>query len=448
MSDREDRGDGLASRLNVRSSVSQTVHAGIGQFRKDLLLQNSVYIMLTTALMGLLGFAFWIISAHLFSARQIGLATALISATILISYSSLLGFNSTLVRFLPTSEHRDAEVSMALICVGVAALITAIGYVLIVPSVVPQLGYLRANEGYACVFVVLTVCSGVNLITDSVFIALRSPQYNLLIDGVIQSSVKLLLPVALVGLGFFGLYASTGLASAVAVVLSILFMWRAFEYRPRVENVGMVLRKTWGYGASSYLANLLNIVPILVLPLVVLKNLGAPSAGYYYVAFQVANLLYAVTYAIGQSLFAEGSHDEEAFRSLARRSAWFQAAIIIPAVVVLWVGASELLGIFGHGYGLRSVGVLRVLILAAPAVAINVWTSTLLRLTKQMIALIWSNVAYVVVICGLAAFWVDRGLVWVGIAWLVGNVVSGAVGGTALIMAGHGPRMLRRGRER
>ena len=445
MSNRAGRDKFLMSQRCLGDTVSQAVRSGIGQLKQDLLLQNSFYIMLSTALMGLLGFIFWIICAHLFTARQVGLATALISATILISYSSLLGFNSTLVRFLPTSEHRDAEMSMALICVSAAALVAAIGYVLIVPSVVPQLSYLRGNVGYAIAFVVLTVCSSVNLITDSVFIALRSPQYNLLIDGVLQSSVKLALPVTLVGFGFFGLYASTGLASAVAVVLSVVFMWRVFQYRPRVEDVRMVLRKTWAYGAASYLANLLNIVPILVLPLVVLKNLGAPAAGYYYVAFQVANLLYAVTYAIGQSLFAEGSHDEDAFRSLARRSAWFQVVIITPAVIVLWLGASELLGIFGQGYGERSVGVLRALIIAAPAVALNVWISTLLRLTKQMVALIWSNVAYVVVMCGLAMVWVDRGLAWVGFAWLIGNVVSDVVGGIALVVAGHGPRILQRG---
>ena len=165
-----------------------------------------------------------------------------------------------------------------------------------------------------------------------------------------------------------------------------------------------------------------------------LRDLGADLAGYYYIAFQIANLLYSVSYAISQSLMAEGSYDERALLSLARRSALFQSAIILPAIAVLLVVSPLLLTFFGHSYQLHASGCFRILLLATPAVALNTWTSTLLRLTKQLVALVWSNVALLVIVCGLAIASASKGLQWVAFAWLVGNAVSGLIGAVALIL--------------
>ena len=70
----------------------------VDALKGDHLVQNSFFIMLSTATMGGLGFLFWVLNAHLFNPAQIGIATTLISAAALISYLSLLGFNSTFIR--------------------------------------------------------------------------------------------------------------------------------------------------------------------------------------------------------------------------------------------------------------------------------------------------------------------------------------------------------------
>ena len=421
--------------------------AWIGRVRSDPLVKNSFYLLLTTATMGVLGFVFWALSARLFSSGQIGVATTLISATSLISYLSLLGFNTTFVRFLPGSRDPDAEINTGLLLVFGAGLVVALVYILGVPSVVTQLRFVRDSAIYAAGFVLLTAFAAVNLATDSVFIAFRAARYNFLVDGLIQGGVKLALPLALVGLGAYGIFAASGLAAFVAVALSVFFLIRRLRYQPRLRVSRDVIRRVSGFSAANYVANVLNIVPILLIPLIVIHARGTSQAGYYYLAFQLANLLNAVTYAVSQSLLAEGSYDGTDLGVLARRSAGIQGLVMLPAAGLLCLASSQVLLIFGPDYSHRAGGALFVLSLATLAVALNTWTSSLLRLTRQLVALVAANVVFVVAITGLSLLWVHRGLAWVSAAWLVGNLLAGAIGGTAVLLrsgrgsgrsAGHG----------
>jgi len=413
----------------------------VAKVRSDPLMANSAYIMLSTASMGVLGFLFWILNARLFSATQIGLATALISATSMISYLSLLGLNSTFVRVLPTSDDRDAEISTGLLFVAGGAVVVSIAYVAALPLLAPELAFVQSAP-YAVSFVILTVASAINLVTDSIFIAYRSAKYNLLVDGVIQGSTKLALPLALVGLGAYGIFTASGLAAVLAVGFSVLFLVKNFGYRPRVALSRAAIRRVWSYSAANYFANVLNIVPILFLPLIVIDQRGAADAAYFFVAFQIANLLNSVSYAVSQSLFAEGSYGETPIGALALRSGLWQAVVMLPAAAALCVLAPVVLSLFGGGYRAHGVAALVVFAASAPGVAFNTWTTSLLRLTGQLKALIWSNLAYFVLICGLAVWWADLGLGWIAAAWLIGNLVSGVVGGIALLVgAARRPRL-------
>ena len=315
--------------------------------------------------------------------------------------------------------------------VTVGESITAL-YLLSMPTFVPKLLPIVHDPWYTARIRAAHGVQRMNLVTDSVFIAYRSAKYNLLIDGVIQSATKLFLPLALVGLGAYGIFASSGLAAAVAVGASLYFMVRVFGYHPGLVISREVVSKVWAFSAVNYLANLLNIIPTLVLPVLVLDGRGAAEAGFFYVAFQIANLLNTVNHD-PQSLFAEGSYDGASLRSLAKRSGWIQVVTLVPTTAALVVATPLILSFFGHAYHLHSTSILEVLLASAPAVAFNTWTSSLMRLTRQLGALLWSNVVYAVVLCGLAGLWVHRGLVWVGVAWLVGNLVSGVVGALALL---------------
>lgn len=409
----------------------------ISRIRHDHLVKNAMFIALSNVSMGALGFAFWILAARLFNPAQVGVATTLVTASILISYLSQLGFNSTFVQFLPFSERRDDEISTGLTSVFVTAAALGTVYVVIAPLLVHPLAFLRQDPAEAVATVAFITCGSVNLVTDAVFIAYRSAVYNFAIDGVIQSVVRIAVPVLVVGLGGFGLFSAIGWASTVAVAASIAMMRVRFGYRPRPLLSPAVLRSVFRFGVANYASVLLAMIPIVVLPTVIVRADGAAAGGYFYLAMQVCNLLYGGSLAVCQSLFAEGSNKTAPLRALGSRSARLQAVLLLPPALVLAVTARWALSIFGPGYAHHATAALVVMAASTPAVILNNWTSTMLRLAQQLGVLVWSNVVLAAVTCGLAVVWAARGIAWVGVAWLIGNLLSGVVGGVPLVLTVH-----------
>ena len=189
-------------------------------YRSDELIKNSFFLLLSTATQGILGAAFWLLAARLFNPDEIGQATALISATILLGYVSLLGLNSSVIRFLPTAVDGDAQIDNGIALPLVVATILATSYVFILPSLAGPLAFVRHSFLDASDFVLFTAMTALVLFTDAVFIARRQTKYNLLVDGVVQGGTKLVLPVALVSAGAFGIVAANGFAATLDVSLA------------------------------------------------------------------------------------------------------------------------------------------------------------------------------------------------------------------------------------
>lgn len=354
----------------------------------------------------------------------------------LLSYFSLFGLSSTLVRHLPTSTRQAEETSTAITTVLLASCLISGGFVLIVPWAAPQLGFLHTSPLHAVGFVVLAAGAAVNLLTDSVFVAFRATKVNLAVNGVLMSLVKLVLPVVFIGAGPFGIFAASGVASAVAATASVVAIRRGLRVRVRPSFSWRTFRSTLGYSLSSYLSGSLNLVPQIVLPIVVLQQLGPVPAATYFVAFQIANLVNSASYAIGEALFSEGSQKGAELGPIARRSGKAILAATVPSVLLVVALAGPVLRLFGPTYAAGGRQTLTVFTVGALAVAFNTWASFLLKVTRQLLAMVVSNIVLAAVVLAIALARLDHGLEWAGIAWGVGNLASGAVAGLALLWSG------------
>jgi O-antigen/teichoic acid export membrane protein len=399
----------------------------------DQVYRSSFFMMASTVTTAGLGFLFWVVVARFYSPGQVGLSTSLISATSLIAYLSLFGLNSTLVRFPAPDFARNSQVSQSMALVAVTACVAGTVYLLGLPWYGHKLMFVRDHLVLAAAFVLFCACAGLNQLTDSVFISARMPQYNVLVDGFIQGLTKLALPFALVGFGAAGIVGATGGGYAVAVAASLFLMRRrlgfGFDFRTR----GTRLMEQFGFSVASYASSLLNLAPLMVVPLIVLQVRGAEDAGYYYVAFQISSMLTALSYSVGEAMFTEASYDESRFPELLRRSGGIIAGVQIPAAAVVAVGSGLLLQMFGGAYATRAQSLLAVLAVGAVAVGLNTWASFALKIARRMKHLILSNVVYAAVTIGLAVLWAPRGLVWIGWAWGAGNLASGVYAAAALL---------------
>ena len=90
----------------------------------DPLFKNAYFLMFSSLTSAGSGFFFWLIAARFYSTADIGLASAIISTMGLISMLSLLGFDISLVRFLPECssvkalDDLDVKVDCAIVAVA------------------------------------------------------------------------------------------------------------------------------------------------------------------------------------------------------------------------------------------------------------------------------------------------------------------------------------------
>jgi O-antigen/teichoic acid export membrane protein len=402
--------------------------------RREALLSNALFLAINTGTMGIFGFLFWVLAAHLFPTKDVGVAATLITAAGLISFVSQCGFNSSLVAFLPTSQEPSAIINSGLRIGFGASVVVAGVYVGIAPHFARPLSVLW-QPWFAVVFILLTPMVTLNALTDSVFVAFRSAKYNALIDGVIQGAAKLALLGAMIALGSIGIFLSFGVGAAIAVAGSLIIMTWRFGYRAGVRRPSMSQTGFARYSGVSYVASVVNYLPTFVLPLLIVRGLGAPAAAYFYTALQIAALLYGIVNALAISLFAEGSQPRVDLSGLIRRTSFALTSSLVPAVAIVALASSPILFVFGQRYEEHARTLLIVLALSALPLTLNVLTSTLLRIRLQFTALIATNAIFALTACGLSALWMHRPLWWTGLALLLGDGLSGIAGVVALILA-------------
>jgi O-antigen/teichoic acid export membrane protein len=401
--------------------------------RTDQMLRNSLYLVLNSGVQAALGFGFWIITARYFSTTSVGQASSLISATTLIAFLGLLGLNTALVRFLPITRQRNRLMTAALTLVAGSSAILAVFYVLLMPFISKPISFVAHNIPMALGFIALTIGGGVNVLTDSVFIAAGKAKYNAIVDGVIGGTAKIVLVVLLAGTGAYGVFGAATGGFLAAALASILLMARVLDWRPVFGDFGRILKPILRFSGMNYVGNILNLLPTLIVPLIVISRVGSSAAAYYYVAFQLASLLYSAAYSVEQAFLAEGAHTGSIDKAVLMRSARILLALCIPAFIVVLLFGHQMLSAFGANYGRNAESSLIPLTAAVFPIAAYNWSLTVLRLANRLRAIVWSNAVYAGAVIILALVLAPRGLGGVALSWPIGTTAGALVAGGAAI---------------
>jgi O-antigen/teichoic acid export membrane protein len=324
-------------------------------------------------------------------------------------------------------------ITVGLLLAAACGAIMGLLYVLATPIVAPRLAFIEHRPALGIGFVLLTAAAAVNLLTDSVFIASRKAGYNALVDGGLCGLAKVFAGVILIGTGTYGLYCASVSGFAVATLASLLLMIMVLRCRPSLRKPFQTLKPLLRFSGANYAGNVLILIPDLVVPLIVLDRRGASAAAYFFVAFQVANLLYSAGNAVEAVLLAEGSHAGTDSPELLRRSRRLLMALCPPACLVLIMGAHWLLLLtFGMKYSQHGTSALILLAVAAIPLAAVSWSQAVLRLSGRLRAIVLSSGVYAVAICGLAWFLAPHGLTALTAAWPIGGLLGAVVAAVAM----------------
>ena len=400
--------------------------------KANVLFANSINLMLASGITAAFGFIFWVIVAHSFRTETVGLATALLSVASLLSLLGLAGFDTVFIRFLAKSKSRNEHINSGLIIAGVASAFIAGLFCLLVPLLSSKLTFVSHNPEYVAAFIIVTVFMTWNTLTNAILIAYRRTSFVLAID-LIFSVLKISLPFIVRSGGPMTIFVIVGISQLVNVLLSVAVLMKYFEYMPSFKINFSIVREKLRYGSAMYAANILNLLPDTALPLIVLNNLGAAAAAYFYIAFSIANLLYTIAFSTSQVLLAEISHDEEHFAQHLRKGLLIVSGLLIPAVVLMVVFCPFILNFFGHSYRGGATVILRLLSVSGLAVMLYSLLSTVFKQTKNLKAMLLMTGTNALVIVGLSLVLVKSyGLIGIGWAWLIGTVIATAFGYIAL----------------
>ena len=397
-------------------------------FSNDSLIRNAVYLLGSTAIMSILGFVFWIFVAHLYSTSEIGIASALISITLLISNLSMLGLNAGLIRFLPTSKNQSRDINAAIITVAGAAMVATLIYLLIGRLFDGSVNAFIGNVWSWPIFMILMAAVALNTLTDAVFIANRRAEYHTIVYTSFGIT-KLFLPLILVPLASLGVFLAYIGAVLISLALSFYFMWRNCGYRINSSPNWSLITQTQKYSSSNYVGVLLAGLPSQLLPSLIINSMGASYAAYYSMAWTMANLLYVIPSSITQSLLAESSHTPNEQSHILRRAVKILFVIIVPAVIVAVTVAPVLLRVFGQQYSTGSTQIFQIMALSTFFIAINAVSSTVLNVQKRSFGIVISQIAFVTVTMGSALLLLHRGLIGIGFSMMLGYIASNIVYG-------------------
>lgn len=391
------------------------------------LLSNSLLVLATTVLMAGAGAVFWVIAARLASPQDVGLAGSLVAAGDSLALFAQLGLNIAIVRTLPGSSRKAADVLTAGLVVGCTGATFALGYALLLPATSPRLAEILHSPVVIAAFCVLVGATALNVLTDSVFLAIDRVWSLLRLNGVLMGVLKVGLPFLLAGAGAFGLYGAFGLAILCCAVASIAVILRHLP-GPRRPRPSPQLLANRGFAAAGYVTYVLTVLPLLVFPLLVINSLGSAEAGSYFIAFQVAMLLNAVILAVSNATYAETERAAHGRHAVVRKGGLLVGAVAVAGCLAMVALAPYLLAIFGDHYVDEGTTTLRVLALGAVGAAFNYWGMLRLRLAANLVAMISVQLAGTVVMLVLATSLAERGTVWVAAAWGIGHAVGGLLG--------------------
>lgn len=390
---------------------------------RDSLFRNSFYLMLSTAVMAVFGFVFWVVCSHLYTPADVGLATSLISASSLMTVLSALGFTNVIIRFLPGSERKNEQISTAFILTAIASVIASIGFLLwafltkspTVQSIHP--GVLIA------IFILYVVILTVNAVLESAFIAYRASKYVVL-KNTILSCLKLALLFFVISFGFIGIVGAIVLATVIAFSVGFFWLVTNFKYHLSLHIDKETIEETKHFAAGNYLGNLFGSLPTTVLPLIVLSRLGAQEAAFFYMPTMIVALLNVIPSSTAQSLFAEVSHNEAGLVRYLTDATKHLFLLLVPAVVATWLLGGFVLKFFGATYAAAGTLPLMVLALSSLIGALNYFGDTLLNIKKRIGLYIFMNAFNALIIVILAYYAAPHGLVAIAIASVIGQILT------------------------
>lgn len=345
------------------ASLSQKLSALKDVFN-DALYRGSLYLLANNVAAAAIGFVFWTLAAHKYAASTVGVFSGVTSGVSFLAAIASLGLPITMTRHIAGAKDPRQLVFMAVVVIATVGTILCFFTVLFLGPHLPAALHIQQRGKMALLVTVLVVFTAAGTTLDAGLVAIRSSRV-VLVKNLAGSLARLGAMLLLVTFRSSGLIISF----LLGLVLATLLSGAALGRRIRVKDVKFnPFHLPWRYlstTSGNYLATVIGILPLSLVPIEVLAARGATETARFSVAFLIAGFLNFIPSTTGQVLFAEIARGGVPLGKQLRKAFRAVYGFMLPPLVLLLAGAPLILRLFGQAYASDATGCLRVLALSA-----------------------------------------------------------------------------------
>lgn len=388
----------------------------------DRLFRNSLWLMLSTAVMGLSGFVFWGLETHHYSPESVGIVSTLIAAITLMSTLCLLGLNISIINEVPKVRNASSLINSASLIVFLATVLCAFAFCLISGAISPHLEFLRHDSGFIILFVLFTVLTTLDTLFEGVFIAYRDTFIILVKNSLISIGKVCLALLAFSGLQ--SLFVAYYISLLISPALSYTYLKKKFAYNITAKAKVASYKQVMSTSLGNYAESVASVLPPSILPLILITRLGAAATAYYYIAMTIANAIYAIPKAVARNLIVDLSVPTVSTKKHVLHACKTLTIILTPVLAIVYLFGHQLLGIFGNDYAANGYTLLVMLASASILISANSVYWAILNARGESTTLVWINLSSMVIILLLSYAFLRWGLPGVGLAWIAGQFIQ------------------------
>jgi O-antigen/teichoic acid export membrane protein len=414
----------------------------------SLILLNASSLVGASAVTGILGFVYWLAAARQFPEQSVGLASADVSAMLLLGTLSVLGLGTLMIGELPHHRGREfALMSTALLVAGLCGALTGAAFALLAPYVSADFQHLRANIGTVALFSLGVSLTTITIALDDALVGLLRGDLQFWRNSLFAVTKLALLYAA--GLWLFhqanvAIYTAWVSGIILSLIPLLLFLLRRRSWQ------GQQLRLDWNHlrtlaipAVQHHLLNLILQAPTMAMPVLVTILLSSLANAAFYVSWMISNFVFTGTMALTRVLFAINPDDKAELARKIRLTLSLSLLVCVLGNLVLQIAGGPILTIFGSSYAQQATTSLRIIIIASLPSILKEHYTAICRMQSQMARAMLPAALGSLLELGFAALGAHQdGLNGLCLGWVVALVLEALYMSFPVYQAARMPRSL------
>jgi len=329
-----------------------------------VLLYNAGSLIGATIMTTGLGFVYWWLAAQMYSTDVVGLASAAISAMMLLGTLGTLGLGTLLIRELSIDISNIGKLLItALFASGIISFLIGFVFVILTPFLLPSLSLFSLNFLDMFVFSLGVMLTAVTFVLDRAFIGIE--------EGMLQfwrnSFFALSKLVALFLLPLFVVQA-TGVSIYVTWLIGNVFSLIILSFLIIRRGIAVVHKPEWTLlrrlGKPAILHHVLNLavqMPGRILPIVVTAIFSPSINAGFFTAWMFISLALIIPAHLTTALYAEGSSDISQLVAKTQFTLKLSFSISLFVWIGILVTAYPVMSLYGKEYAELATSSLQIL---------------------------------------------------------------------------------------